>query len=87
MLKQKSIPAIVLTNPINIRYAIGSIRIYTIQLHFTYRYVLIIADGPAIVFDTNATLNQYEGIETIDEARESVAWTYFFAVSIECVLQ
>ena len=79
MLKQNGVPAILLTNPVNIRYSIGNFRMYVFQLHFIYRYTLIFADGPAIVFDTHQTLGQYKGIESIDEVRESVALAYFFA--------
>lgn len=69
--------AILLYDPINIRYAtdVSNMQIWT--MHNASRYALIFADGPCMLFDYRGAEHLAKGIATVDEVRPAVAWFYF----------
>ncbi len=68
--------AILLYDPVNIRYATDVANMQVWTLHNAARYTLVFADGPCIAFE-------YRGAEflaenrPVDEIRPAVAWYYF----------
>ena len=68
--------AILLHDPVNIRYAFdcGNMQVWT--LHNPLRYALIFAEGPGIMFEFKGSEHLCRGIETIDEVRSATAWMY-----------
>jgi Xaa-Pro aminopeptidase len=68
--------AILLYDPINIRYATDVANMQVWTLHNAARYTLIFADGPCIAFE-------YRGAEflardrPVDEIRPAISWYYF----------
>lgn len=68
--------AILLYDPVNIRYATDVANMQVWTLHNAARYTLIFADGPCIAFE-------YRGAEflardrPVDEIRPAIAWYYF----------
>ena len=48
-------------------------------LHNAYRYALIFADGPAILFEFNGCEHLCRGLPGIDEIRPCVSWIYMAA--------
>lgn len=76
-LRERNIPAILLTNPINIRYATGSRNMQLWALHTPARYAFIPANGKAVLFDFDGCQFLSEHIEVIGEIRPARSWVYF----------
>ena len=71
--------AIVLTDPINIRYATDSTNMQVFSLHVANRYTYIANDGPLIHFEFDECEYLIPQPNQIDELRPAIAWAYFFA--------
>ena len=69
--------AILLYDPVNIRYAtdVSNMQIWT--MHNPSRYALIFADGPSLLFDYKGAEHLGKGFATIDEIRPATTWFYF----------
>jgi Xaa-Pro aminopeptidase len=69
--------AILLYDPINIRYAtdVSNMQIWT--MHNPSRYALIFADGPCLLFDYKGAEHLSKGFDLVDEVRPAIAWFYF----------
>lgn len=78
-LQAREIGAVLLYDPINIRYATGTRNMTIWTMHNAARYCLIPATGPAVLFDYRNCEHLSEGIETIGETRPGTFW-YFFTV-------
>lgn len=63
------IAAIVLWDPINIRYATGSRNMQVWTMHAWCRYAFVPAEGPVVLFDLGSSAHLSAGLETIDEIR------------------
>lgn len=68
--------ALLLYDPCNIRYAFDCSNMQVWTLHNPMRYALILADGPAIMFEFNGCLHQSEGLPGIDELRVAKTWMF-----------
>ena len=73
------IPAILLYDPVNIRYSLDCANMQVWTLHNPLRYALIFAEGPAVMFEFKGSEHLCDGIETIDELRTASGWTYMTA--------
>jgi len=71
--------AILLYDPLNIRYALDACAIQLWATHNATRSALIVNGGPAIAFEYKGMEHLMAGLETIDEVRPNTSW--FFAVS------
>lgn len=71
--------AILLYDPVNIRYALDVTNMQVWTAHNAMRYALIFADGPAIMFEFKGCHHLCEGYEGIDEVRNSIPWVYLSA--------
>lgn len=60
----------------DIRYAFDSSNIQVWTAHNPIRYAMIIADGPAILWEFKGCLHLNDGLQGIDEIRSSTAWMY-----------
>ena len=69
--------AILLYDPVNIRYAtdVSNMQIWT--MHNPSRYALIFTDGPCILFDYKGAEHLSQGFALVDEVRPAIAWYYF----------
>jgi hypothetical protein len=69
--------AILLYDPVNIRYAtdVSNMQVWT--LHNASRYVLIFAEGPCILFEYKGAEHLAKGFATVDEVRVATTWFYF----------
>lgn len=81
-LRERDIPALLLTNPINIRYATGSRNMQLWALHTPARYLFIPAEGKAVLFDFAGCEFLSEHIEVIGEIRPARSWVYFSSGSL-----
>ncbi len=75
-LAQRDIGAIVLFDPINIRYTTGSRNMQVWTMHNVCRYALVVTDGPTILFDLPSSSHLSDELELIDEVRPSLAVDY-----------
>ena len=69
--------AIVLTDPINVRYATDSANMQVWCLHNPARYALVATAGPVIVFDFHGCAHLSRHLELVDQVRPGRGW-YFF---------
>lgn len=65
--------AILLYDPVNIRYAFDCTNMQIWTAHNAIRYALIFADGPGIMFEFKGCEQLCDGYEGIDEVRNAVA--------------
>ncbi len=75
-LRKRGCAAILLYNPINIRYAFDYTNMQIWTLHEMLRYALIFADGPAIMFEIKGCGHLAKAGHGIDELRVAVGYTY-----------
>jgi Xaa-Pro aminopeptidase len=71
--------AILLSDPINIRYALDVSNMQVWALHNAFHYALVFADGHAIDFQSLGAPQLYNGLATVDETRPSKAWIYMYS--------
>ncbi|MBT6204335.1 MAG: aminopeptidase P family protein [Rhodospirillaceae bacterium] len=73
-LQARDLGAMLLYDPVNVRYATDcrSMQIWT--MHNSARYCLVPADGKAIMFDFLNSENLSDGLETIGETRPGTLW-------------
>ncbi|WP_170416272.1 M24 family metallopeptidase [Ruegeria atlantica] len=75
-LNRSDCAALLLYDPCNIRYAFDCSNMQVWTLHNPMRYALILADGPAIMFEFRGCLHQCEGLPGIDEIRVAKTWMF-----------
>ena len=75
-LDQSDCSALLLYDPCNIRYAFDCSNMQVWTLHNPMRYALILAGGPAIMFEFKGCLSQSEGLPGIDELRMAKTWMF-----------
>jgi Xaa-Pro dipeptidase len=78
-LNQHDCAALLLYDPVNIRYALDVSNMQVWTAHNAIRYALIFADGPAIMFEFKGCHHLCDGVEGVDEVRNSIAWIYMSA--------
>jgi Xaa-Pro dipeptidase len=76
-LARRDYAAIVVTDPINIRYATDSTNFQVWCLHNPVRYAFVATDGPVIVFDFHGSAHLSAHLDLVDEVRPGRGW-YFF---------
>ena len=75
-LAQSDCAALLLYDPCNIRYAFDCSNMQVWTSHNPMRYAVILADGPAIMFEFKGCLHQSEGLSGIDEIRVAKTWMF-----------
>lgn len=68
--------AILLYDPLNIRYALDACAIQLWATHNATRSALILNGGPAIAFEYKGMEHLMADLETIDEVRPNISWFY-----------
>ena len=71
--------AILLYDPVNIRYALDSVNMSIWTMHNASRYALVFADGPVVLFEFHGAEHVNDGLPLIDEIREARSWLYLIA--------
>ncbi|WP_018236282.1 Xaa-Pro peptidase family protein [Ensifer sp. BR816] len=71
--------ALLLYDPVNIRYAFDSSNMSIWTMHNAARYALILAEGPAILFEFEGAEHLNQGLPGIDEIRPAKSWIFFTA--------
>ena len=70
------VSALLLYDPVNIRYAFDSSNMQVWTLHNPMRYALILNNGPALMFEFQGCEHLNNGLPGISETRPSKAWNY-----------
>jgi Xaa-Pro aminopeptidase len=70
------VAALLLYDPINIRYAFDSSNMQVWTTHNPMRYAMILADGPAILWEFKGCEHLNDGLPGIDELRTAVSWMF-----------
>jgi Xaa-Pro dipeptidase len=78
-LRKRDLPACILFDPTNIRYAIGVREFPLFSMHIWGAYAFIPVDGPVTFF--GAKITSTAGLETVAEFRPSVDLSHFLAES------
>ena len=76
-LAQRDYAGIVVTDPINVRYATDSTNFQVWCLHNPVRYAFVATEGPVIVFDFHGCEHLSAHLDLVDEVRPGRGW-YFF---------
>jgi Xaa-Pro aminopeptidase len=77
MLRERNLTAILLFDPLNIRYATDSTNMQLWTMHDAARYCFVAAEGPVIVFDYHECEHLSTHNPLIDEVRPARSWFYF----------
>jgi Xaa-Pro dipeptidase len=76
-LRRRDLAGIVVTDPINVRYATDSTNMQLWCLHNAVRYAFVATEGPVIVFDFHGCDHLSDHLELVDEVRHAQGWFYF----------
>jgi Xaa-Pro dipeptidase len=76
-LAQREYAAILVADPINVRYATDSANMQVWCLHNPVRYAFVATEGPVIVFDFHGSAHLSAHLDLVDEVRPGRGW-YFF---------
>ncbi len=71
--------ALLLFDPVNIRYACGARNMQIWAMRNAARYCLILRDGPLVLFEIGGRPEPAAGLVCIDEVRRSRPWFYYYA--------
>lgn len=75
-MERADVGALLLYDPINIRYAFDSSNMQVWTAHNPMRYALILANGPALMFEFAGCEHLNDGLPGIDEIRTAKVWMY-----------
>ncbi len=70
------VAALLLYDPINIRYAFDCSNMQVWTAHNAMRYALILAQGPGIMFEFKGCEHLDDNLPGIDQVRNSIPWIY-----------
>jgi Xaa-Pro aminopeptidase len=73
---EAELPALVLVDSVNLRFATGSRNMQVWTLHNFCRFAFVAAEGPLVLFDLPSSSHLNAGLETVDEVRPSLAWDF-----------
>jgi len=71
MMRQADCPALVVVDPVNILYATGATNMSVWSMRTPARYLLMFAEGPAILFDFRGCAHLAHGLPTIDDIAQA----------------
>lgn len=72
----RDLAAVLLLDPVNIRYASGSRNMQVWTMHNACRALFVPAAGPVVLFELTTGMHLSRDLETIDEIRPALAWDY-----------
>ena len=76
-LARRDCAGIVVTDPINLRYATDAANMQVWCLHNAARYAFVATEGPIVLFDFHGCAHLAEPLALVDEVRPARAWYYF----------
>lgn len=76
VMRAQSVPAVLTANPIDILYATGARNMTIFGLMSSARYLLLLAEGPSILFEYLGCAHLPAGLPTLDEVRIATGLSY-----------
>ncbi len=76
---RQDVAALLLYDPVNIRYAFDCSNMSIWTAHNPIRYALILNDGPGNMFEFNGCEHLNDGLPGIDEVRQAIGWMFMCA--------
>ena len=76
---RRDIGAVVLVDPVNVRYATDTRNMQILTARNPARYVFIAAEGPVVLFEFAGCEHLGSGVETVDEVRAATTVSYVAA--------
>ena len=68
--------AVLVVDPVNLRYATGTRNMQVWTMHNICRYALVFAHGPTVLFDLATGRHLSAGLESVSEVRSSIPFDY-----------
>ena len=75
-LRRRDHEAVLVVDPVNLRYATGSRNMQVWTMHNIVRYALVFAHGPAVLFDLATGRHLSAGLESVSDIRTSIPFDY-----------
>ena len=75
-LHRQDFEAVLVVDPVNLRYATGTRNMQVWTMHNIVRYALVFAHGPTVLFDLATGRHLSAGLESVSEVRTSIAFDY-----------
>ena len=75
-LRRQGHEAVLVVDPVNLRYATGTRNMQVWTMHNFCRYAIIFASGPTILFDLPTGRHLSAGLESVSEVRDSIPSDY-----------
>ena len=83
-LRRRDLEAVLVLDPINLRYATGTRNMQVWTMHNVVRYALVLAHGPTVLFDLAGSRHLSATLESVSDIRASIAFDYMLvAVNAE----
>ena len=77
LMAKADIAGVLLSDPMNIRYATGTRNMSVWTLHGPGRYAFVATEGPVVLFEFGSSKHVSAGSPAVDEQRDSTPWFYF----------
>lgn len=74
-MSKRDVGAIILTDPVNIRYATDARNMTPFHLRNPARYLFLPVEGPVVLFEFEGCYHLAKGLETVDEIRPGITAT------------
>ncbi|MEM9203624.1 MAG: M24 family metallopeptidase, partial [Actinomycetota bacterium] len=75
----RGVAAVLLTDPVNIRYASGARNMQIFTARNPARYLFVTVDGPVVLYEFTGALHLADGLETITEVRHATTASFVAA--------
>ena len=75
-LRRREREAVLVVDPVNLRYATGTRNMQVWTMHNIVRYALAFADGPTVLFDLATGRHLSAGLESVSDVRSSIPFDY-----------
>ena len=75
-LRRQDCEAVLVVDPINLRYATGTRNMQVWTMHNIVRYALVFADGRTVLFDLATGRHLSAGLESVSDIRTSISFDY-----------
>ena len=80
-LRRQDHEAVLVVDPINLRYATGTRNMQVWTMHNIVRYALVFAHGPTVLFDLATGRHLSTGLDSVTDIRTSVPFDYMLVAS------
>ena len=75
-LRRQDFEAVLVVDPVNLRYATGTRNMQVWTMHNFCRYAIVFASGPSVLFDLATGWHLSAGLESVSEVRASIPFDY-----------